>query len=47
MALIGILAEYNPLHRGHAYQLATLSPGPDSGFDERQCGPAWRVCYHR
>ena len=21
MALIGILAEYNPLHRGHAYQL--------------------------
>ena len=22
MALIGILAEYNPLHRGHAYQLA-------------------------
>lgn len=30
MRIVGIIAEYNPFHQGHAYQIKK-SPGTDSG----------------
>lgn len=32
MNVLGIIAEYNPFHRGHAYQIETLKKETDADF---------------